>query len=57
VCRNLFDLLESMQRFSKVTKAARLKAARPSRPKLKFFLNDFLSILGICKWIAPIFEG
>ena len=57
VCRNISDLPESKQSFSKVTKAARPKATRPSRPALKIFQNNFLSILGICKWIAPIFEG
>ena len=57
MCRNFSGLPESTQSFSKVTKAARPKATRPSRPALKIFQNDFLSILGICKWIAPIFEG
>ena len=57
MCRNFSGLPESTQSFSKVTKAARPKATRPSRPALKIFQNNFLSILGICKWIAPIFEG
>ena len=43
--------------FSKDAKATRPKVTGPSRPEVKIFQNISLCILGICMWIAQIFEG
>ena len=46
-------------KFQQGHKGCKAKGQRPQghQGQIKIFQNNFLSILGKCKWIAPIFEG
>ena len=44
-------------KFQQGHKGCKAKGHKAIKAGAQKFQNNFLSILGICKWIAPIFEG